>query len=172
LAQLQTGQFELVRGPLDLAAFVRTSVAAQRIATPQRVLTLHLPSTQPVRVLADADRLDQVVSNYLTNADKYSPAGQPVSVRLELDPDGWARVAVADHGPGIAPEQQAQVWERFQRAAGSAQQRASLGLGLYLSKTVIERHGGQVGLHSAPGQGTTFWFRLPLVADGDAGPTV
>ncbi len=167
LAQLQTGQLELVSKPLDLVALVQDTVAAQRVASPGRSIRLRLPKNPSARVRGDADRLDQVLSNYLTNAVKYSPPDRPITVQLQVERGGWARVTVQDRGPGIPPEQQAHVWELFHRMPGSAGQRGSLGLGLYLCKTLVERHGGEVGLESEMGQGATFQFRLPLTSSAD-----
>jgi signal transduction histidine kinase len=104
------------------------------------------------------------VTNYLTNALKYSPEDRPVEVRVAVR-RGRARVSVRDHGPGLPAEEQAHIWERYHRAqdiranTGSG---AGLGLGLYISRTIVERHQGEYGVRSAPGQGSTFWFALPL----------
>jgi signal transduction histidine kinase len=122
-----------------------------------------------VPVLADEDRLCQVLANYLTNALKYSPDDAPVTVRLDVKrTKRTARVAVRDHGPGLPPDEQQRIWEPFHRAPGvvvcsdSAEKAGSLGLGLHICKTIIEGHGGQVGVESAEGRGATFWFSLPL----------
>ena len=104
------------------------------------------------------------MTNYLTNALKYSPAEQPVVVGLDVA-DHLARVWVRDQGPGLPPEEQAQIWEPFHRVQGIKDQGGTgvgLGLGLYICRTIIERHQGQVGVESAPGHGSTFWFTLPL----------
>ena len=77
----------------------------------------------------------------------------------------WALVAVRDHGPGLAPEQQRRVWQRGERlpeVSVRSGEGVNLGLGLYLSRAIIEEHGGQVGVKSRPGHGATFWFTLPL----------
>jgi signal transduction histidine kinase len=116
-------------------------------------------------VEADADRIGQVLTNYLSNARKYSPPDQPIYVSVGLQ-STCARVAVRDAGPGIPKAEQAHIWELFHRAEGSAPQgdvtSGSLGLGLYLSKAIVEAHGGQVGVKSAEGKGSTFWFTLPV----------
>ena len=114
--------------------------------------------------MVDADRLGQVVTNYLTNALKYSPTYCPVTVGLDVDAR-QARVWVRDEGPGLPPEEQEAIWERFHRVKGIEVQSGSgigLGLGLYICRTIIERHQGQVGVESEPGQGSTFWFTVPL----------
>jgi signal transduction histidine kinase len=153
-----------------------------------------------VLVLADAERIAQVATNYLTNALKYSKEDRPVAVRLEVVRDAGksgkggeggernerdgresnggkgelgalgqlgelARVSVRDEGIGVPLAEQQQVWERFAVVAGTTVQSGSsisLGLGLHICKIIIEAHHGHVGLDSAPGQGSTFWFTLPL----------
>jgi signal transduction histidine kinase len=112
-------------------------------------------------VRADAERVGQVVTNYLTNALKYAPPESPI-LGVEA---GQARVEVYDQGPGISLEEQVHIWEQFRRGKRADAQSSTaggLGLGLYLCKHLIERQGGQVGLESLSGVGTTFWFRLPL----------
>jgi PAS domain S-box-containing protein len=121
-------------------------------------------------VIADADRIGQVVTNYLTNALKYSPAARPVEVRLEVEKQKVrvARVSVRDEGPGLPPEEQERVWQRFYRVPGVEAQNSSgvgLGLGLHISRIITERHQGEVGVQSEPGRGSIFWFTLPLAKD-------
>jgi signal transduction histidine kinase len=165
-AAIRAGKLELHRAPVDLAALVRELVDAQRVAAPGRTILLRTPSrSTPVQVEADADRLGEVVTNFVSNALKYSPVARPVYVAVEARSDR-ARVAVRDAGPGIPKSEQEHVWELFHRAAGIAPQgdtkSGSLGLGIYISKAIIEAHGGQVGVMSAVGTGSTFWFTLPL----------
>jgi PAS domain S-box-containing protein len=164
VAQARTGTLELKLATCDLAALVHAEVAAQRALAPERIIRLDLDANLSVPVVADGDRLGQVLANYLTNALKYSPEDQPVVVTLKVQA-GQGRVVVRDAGPGLPPEEQARVWELFHRAPGVTPQGSwggSMGLGLYISKQIIERHGGQVGVESAPGCGSTFWFTLPL----------
>jgi PAS domain S-box-containing protein len=167
LTQMQLGQMELMMEPLNLADLVRTAVEAQCTASPERTIHLHqqVASGEPVPVLADADRIDQVLTNYLSNAVKYAPSDQPIAVSLQVEA-GQARVSVQDHGPGVPLEEQSTIWELHHRAAGitaRSVRTGSLGLGLYLCKTLVERHGGQVGMESTPDLGgATFWFTLPL----------
>jgi signal transduction histidine kinase len=169
-AALRADRLELHRASWDLAALVREQVAALRVAAPERIIHLHAPSDeQSIAVEADANRICQVLTNYLTNALKYSQPDRPVDVSVTARGDR-ARVSVCDQGPGIPTGEQARVWELFHRVAGvTAQcgtaggaQSGSLGLGLYISRAIIIAHGGRVGVRSAVGAGSTFWFTLPL----------
>jgi signal transduction histidine kinase len=166
-SRIRAGQLQLNLEPADLAAIVQGVVREQCQAAPERSITLTLPD-ESVPVLADADRIEQVVTNYLTNAIKYSPEDRPVEVGLQVEEE-QARVWVQDQGPGIPLAEQERLWERFHRVPGIAVQSGSgigLGLGLYISKTIITSHQGQVGVQSTPGQGATFWFTLPLAVAG------
>lgn len=164
--RVRAGKLELRLAVTDLAAIVSQAVEAQRQGAPDRALLSRLPAEEPVLVWADADRIGQVVTNFLTNALKYSPAERPIEVGLDVDGQ-HARVWVRDEGPGIPYEEQKRIWERFHRVKGTEAQSggAGLGLGLHICRTMIERHQGQVGVESSPGKGSTFWFVLPLVSD-------
>jgi PAS domain S-box-containing protein len=163
VSRIHADKLEIEMRPLDLVGPVHEVVEEQRQLHPRRTILAALPDGE-VRVAADADRVGQVITNYLTNALKYSKAESPVQVSVDTA-DGMARVAVRDRGQGLAPEERGRVWERFYRAPGITVQSGSgtgLGLGLHISRTIIERHGGQVGVESEVGRGSTFWFRLPL----------
>lgn len=170
--RIQNGKLDFHLQPHDLAALVREEVKEQRQTQPERVIDLALPGDAPVLVIADDDRIGQVVTNYLTNALKYSREDQPVEVRLSVNGD-TARVSVHDDGPGLPLEEQTRIWDLFHRVPGINIQSGSgigLGLGLHISKAIIERHGGQVGVDSAIGRGATFWFTLPLATPSQASP--
>jgi signal transduction histidine kinase len=173
IAAIRAGKLELHRASCDLLPLVREQVAAMRVAAPERTIRLQAPTAgaagEPILVEADADRIAEAVTNYLTNALKYSPPDRPVDIGVEAH-KGRARVAVRDQGPGIAKEERTRVWDLFHRASGREAQTAtsspvqdsSLGLGLYACKVIITAHGGRVGVKSAVGQGSIFWFTLPL----------
>jgi signal transduction histidine kinase len=164
VTRVQAGKLELHLAPTELAAIVREVVAELRQVYPERKLLLVFPAGLRVPVMADAYRLGQVVTNYLTNALKYSAADRQVTVDLAADGQE-ARVAVHDEGPGIPAKEQERIWERYHRVKGIEVQSGTgvgLGLGLPISRAIIAQHQGQVGVQSAPGQGSTFWFSLPL----------
>ncbi|HZT99357.1 MAG TPA: ATP-binding protein [Ktedonobacteraceae bacterium] len=162
-SRIQADRLELHREPTDLVTIVRNAVEDQHFAAPARTISFQT-SLLEVSVLADAERIGQVVTNYLSNALKYSPEDSPVSVRVSVD-EREARVEVIDKGPGLSTEQQTRIWERFYRVPEIRVQSGSgvgLGLGLHICRMLIEQHGGHVGVKSTPGKGSTFWFTLPL----------
>jgi signal transduction histidine kinase/PAS domain-containing protein len=164
VSRIQANRLDLHIEPCDLLAIVRETVADQRALAPARVIRLESPSDPVLFIEADCDRVAQVITNYLTNALKYSAADLPVEVRVSRE-DSYVRVSVRDEGPGLPPEEQGRLWERFYRVPGISVQSGSevgLGLGLYICSIIIERHHGQVGVQSVPGQGSTFWFTLPI----------
>jgi signal transduction histidine kinase len=171
-AQARTGTIELHPAEVELGAVVREAVDALRITSPNRTIDLEEAGDVPLLVIADAGRISQVVTNYLTNALKYSADDQPVEVRV-ASAGSAAYVSVRDYGTGIPVVEQERIWRRFYRAPGIAVRSGTnigLGLGLHISKAIIEQHGGQVGVESTVGRGSTFWFTLPL-ADAHAAPS-
>jgi signal transduction histidine kinase/PAS domain-containing protein len=166
VSRMHAGHLELNMSPCDVVTVVRESVDEQRLLHPERAITLDVKTGKgPMIVQGDADRIGQAVTNYLTNALKYSP--EQAAVRVTLDSNGGnVCLRVQDAGPGIPPEAQEHLWERFYRAPGTTVRSGSgvgLGLGLYITRTIIERHGGRVGVMSKPGNGATFWLTLPLL---------
>lgn len=168
VARVRANRFELHMAIADLVELVRNNIHIQRDLTPSRAIFYNVTFDDPALVMADADRIGQVIHNYLSNALKYSPVDKPVFVLLEKvqsDNGPEVRVSVRDEGAGITREEQAQIWERFYRGE-SAKKRGTntgLGLGLHICRMIIERHNGHVGVESIPTQGSTFWFTLPLL---------
>lgn len=162
-SRMEMHQFELLVQKENLVSIVQEMVANQQQVAHTRQIELILPPDEEVLVMADAGRIGQVLTNYLTNALKYTPADRTISVCLEVAAN-TARVSVHDEGPGLTQEQQQHVWERFYQAATPRHYGldGGLGLGLAIAKGIIERHKGRVGVESTPGQGSTFWFSLQL----------
>jgi signal transduction histidine kinase len=166
VSRVQGNQLNLRLQPTDLASIVSEAVGRQRLLAPGRVIQLRLPRAVPVPVLADADRIGQVVVNLLGNALKYAPEDRPVEVRVQVR-RRRARVSVRDEGPGLPVEEQRRVWERYHRAPGIeaspvASAGLGVGLGLSIAREIVRAHGGRIGVRSSPGHGATFWFTLPL----------
>jgi signal transduction histidine kinase len=163
-ARVRDGSLVLHLEPCDLNSIVCQVVEEQRTVATDRSIGLRLNDSQPTPVVADAKRIRQVVANYVTNALKYSKADRPVEVCLEVE-GTVARVLVRDEGIGVPDTEQVHVWERFHAIDGNTVQSGSgvsLGIGLHISKEIIERHHGEVGMESMPEQGSVFWFTLPL----------
>jgi PAS domain S-box-containing protein len=167
VARIRAEKLELHIESCDLVDIVRDAIDEQRQLSPTRTIALHVPARRSVPVVADAVRIGQVFTNYLSNALKYSAETLPIVVQLQIE-DEWVRVSVRDKGPGLSAEQRERVWERFYRVPGIqtvSGNSIGLGLGLYICKTVVELHQGQVGVLGAPGKGSIFWFRLPLAPE-------
>lgn len=166
--RLETGALDLQLAPCDLREVCKQVVDEHRALT-SHPIELEVGAS-PAWVLADADRISQVVINFLSNAVKYSPRGVPVTVRVNVT-DGAVRVVVSDRGPGMAKDVQRRVFERFYRSRETPIQQGSgvgLGLGLFIAKRIVEHHGGAIGVESAPGKGTSFWFELAATGDQPA----
>jgi two-component system sensor histidine kinase KdpD len=125
----------------------------------------NIPENLPA-VKLDAIQIEQVLTNLIENAIKYSPQGAPVTVTAWVDSvpaDGRElRIAVSDRGAGIAPNEQEKIFDKFYRIAGSARQARGTGMGLAIVKGLVEAHGGRVLVESVPGQGSTFTVALPI----------
>ena len=165
-AKLEAGHsIELNRDSLELAPLIELALETQRAYSSRHVLRSQLPPHLPP-VFADADKVLQILINLLSNAQKYSPGGEiTLGARAK---SGCVEVWVSDQGPGIAPQQRELLFSRFGRAPSSAlgigagAKPTGTGLGLFLTKHLVEAHGGQIWVESEAGQGATFWFSLPV----------
>src|SRR5579871_1612364 len=159
IARLQAGRVTLWRAPIDVRDVVLRAAHAIEPLTVERRQTLDVlqPET-PVIAEVDGDRLGRVLRNLLANAQKYSSEHGRIVVRLEEDAER-VRISVADDGPGIRPEDQERIFERFYRVSGSAA--VGTGLGLAIARGLVELHGGTLSVTSAPGSGSTFTVSLP-----------
>ena len=160
--RIEANTFELSPVWCNLVEIVRETVSSLQELAAQELFEQELPMDDLVAIVADADRIRQVLTNYLMNALKFSPTGQPIKIYLVVN-NALARVSVQDRGPGITDSQQSRIWERFgqgqKQLIGSG---SGLGLGLFITRAIIQKHGGQVGVESRVGEGSTFWFTLPL----------
>jgi len=172
LARVEAGRIELSPVAVPLAAQIDDCLALVGPLAQTRSIALATHVPLEVQVLADPTRLRQVLINLLSNAIKYNRDGG--SVRVEAAPVagiGW-RVAVVDTGPGIAPELQGQLFEPFNRLGAQHGHVQGVGIGLVITRRLVEAMGGRIGLDSMPGAGCRFWFELPSAAHVDAAAAV
>jgi signal transduction histidine kinase len=169
LARLESGQVELVRQPVDMGQLLATVQRSFEPAAQARGVALELAVAPVAPVLGDPDRLAQIFTNLVDNALTHTPPGGRITLSA-TQVGSWVDSVVRDTGPGIAPEEQARVFERFYRVEKSRARgdERGAGLGLAIVRELVEAHEGQVRLESGPGQGTTFIIRLPAVGQGAA----
>jgi signal transduction histidine kinase len=169
VARLELGQtLELDLSRVDLTQLVRRAVAAQQVPTERLVVRVEAGAEELVGRW-DAPRLERVVENLLSNAEKYSPDGGEIVVRLARQEDAsgaWAVLAVEDHGIGVPAADLPHIFDRFYRAANASGRIAGSGLGLAGVRDIVERHGGRVTAESQEGKGSSLAVRLPLGASG------
>ena len=162
ISRIEGGKLAMRVEEADLAAVCR-AVAEEQMTASERRIKVNMP-TKPLLVPMDAERIAQVLTNLVSNALKYSTHNCPVTISARRE-DEEALVAVHDEGSGIPPESQELLFERFYRVPGVQVQTGSevgMGLGLYISREIVERHGGRIWVESQVGEGTTFFFTLPL----------
>jgi two-component system OmpR family sensor kinase len=170
LAQAEAGQLHLDLRPTDLVEVVQTTVANFAVAAEAKGVKLTADwadETANLPVLADPDRLAQIMRNLLSNALRHTPEGGQITVSATV----WrttppaVRIVVADTGEGIPPDDLPHVFDRFWRADRSrARETAGSGLGLAIAKHLVQAHGGEMGVESEVGRGSRFWFTLPVAS--------
>lgn len=163
MEKLVAGKMRLDLEPQWLTPLVEQAIEANRAYAEQYQVRLLLAACEDnVKVMADTMRLQQVVTNFLSNAAKFSPHGGQVEVNILRRTDS-VRVEVIDHGRGIPAEFRTRIFQKFAQADSSdTRQKGGTGLGLAISKELIERMNGQVGFDSKEGQGALFYFELPI----------
>jgi signal transduction histidine kinase/PAS domain-containing protein len=169
VSRIETGRLEIRREPIQWSTFVRDVVHRHHTAVSDRRFHLDVPDNVKV-VMGDRDRLEQVLGNLLENAVKYSPDGSEIFVNVRDDSDQLV-TAVCDRGIGIPADEIGLVFERFHRGRQvSSTNYGGLGLGLYITKQIVERHGGAITVESTEGVGTTFQFTLPVTVAAQPAP--
>lgn len=166
-SRTQTPPLDLFVELCELDQLIRETVNEQQHIPATRQIRLDVPEGKTVLVLVDTKRIKQVITHYLSNAHKFSPLESSIEVQLREQGE-MAHVSVHDEGPGIPPKEQKRIWDRFYRSPNIKILNGSevgLGLGLFLSRTIISQHQGRTGVQSIPGAGSTFWFTLPLLQD-------
>ncbi len=159
ISSIRNGKVELRKRKCDLREICREVVEDQRLLT-GRIILLEMPP-DPVNLSIDRDRMSQVFVNLVSNAVKYSPEGKSIEVCVHQERED-VRIQVRDHGKGIRKDQQKHIFETFYRTPDAqASTKQGLGLGLAISKEIVERHAGQIWCESERGEGSTFFVELP-----------
>jgi signal transduction histidine kinase len=159
LSRMQSNQAKFLNGPVCLAEVLTQSTEVYAVQAKQKQVTIAL-KTEPLVLVGDADRLEQVFNNLLDNAIKNSPNGGKVSVVSAKGEGNFAKITVSDQGPGIHPDHLAHVFERFYQVTGA---RTGVGLGLAIAKEIVITHHGTIEASSTPGEGAQFIVTLPLM---------
>lgn len=159
---IEAGRFHIRRRPTDIRILVSDAATLMKPLLERRnqKLVTHFPDRLPA-LSADPMRLTQVLVNLLSNASKYGPADEPIELVVSLEPEA-VKVSVSDRGSGIPLDEKANIFHRFIRLDGKDNSQYGVGLGLAVVKTIVESHGGSVGLEERRGGGSTFWFSIPL----------
>jgi signal transduction histidine kinase len=161
ITRIETGEFQFRFSEIDLGPFILEAVP---LGLSEHSVLLDIPAQFP-KVVADPDRLRQVVTNLVSNAIKYSPDGGSITIRCRERGTHHVVIEVVDHGMGIPGDQVGRLFQKFQRVRTDAHLRISgTGLGLYICRLIVEGHGGQVWVESEVGKGSTFGLVLPLDA--------
>lgn len=160
VARLGEGKIHLEKSQFNIADLIRlTEEDCIAIINSHRVL---FESVDLINVEADRNKVEQVLTNFINNAVKYSPADTAIHVKCHQQ-DGYVNISVKDEGMGIPVKDQPFIFDRFYRVESDAMKnKKGFGMGLYICKEIIERHNGQIGVSSEEGHGSTFWFRLPV----------
>jgi signal transduction histidine kinase len=158
VTRIESGHLRLDRDSTDLATVVEDVVTSARARDDRRAIRVHSPSQ--LFIQADALRLEQVLTNLVDNALKYSPSDSPVDVELEEGPTGSVRIVVADRGPGVPASLRKSIFDRFYRAEETIGAHG-VGLGLFVSRQIVLLHGGRIEVQERPGGGSRFVVTLP-----------
>jgi len=165
ISRIQSGRLALELNTVDLSQLILDVVTAMQHQSQYHKLNVTSPAETPVQI--DALRIEQVLMNLLDNAIKYSPQGGPIDISVTPIGETLVQVVVQDHGPGIPAEHREHIFERFYQAGAAAEHAAGMGLGLFISREIVELHGGSITAEFPPDGGARFVITLPI-----AGPTL
>lgn len=155
------GQLHLNKTKFILSKIIDDCCSYVRI---EGIYTIKTVGDMEVEVYADAKKIEQIMINFVNNSIKYAPKSKEIYISIETLND-MVKVSVADKGPGISKENLQHLFDRYYRVESNGiNYAAGLGLGLYISSEIVKKHGGQIGVNSEIGRGSTFWFTLPLIA--------
>lgn len=157
---IQAGRLTIAPAPVAVRTVIDDAFETVQPEMAEREQSLQIDAADGIEIQADRRYVRQVLTNLLSNASRYAPRATPVTLSAERV-DGEVRIAVQDRGPGIAPDQVSGLFERFYRIRRDSAE-PGIGLGLAISKGIVEAHGGRIGVDTEPGRGTTVWFTLPV----------
>jgi nitrogen-specific signal transduction histidine kinase len=161
--KLQSGKFELFCKRVNVGDIITRSIEEVASLAREHALTIEAPPVD-MEIHADDLRLIQVLVNLLANAIKFSPPEGLIKIGAEVT-DHRLTISISDQGPGVPADQTARLFQRFSQLQESKEKAKGTGLGLAICKMIVEQHGGEIGCQSTPGQGSTFWFKLPVSRD-------
>ena len=159
ISKMESGKMAFAEKMFSIGQFLNNVVDIMQHSNPD--IHLKLENSVSVEVFGDEHRIEQVLINFITNAIKYAPGVNRVEMKITTE-DKNVRFSVRDFGIGIAEDQQSKVFEKFYRVDETSMRFQGLGIGLYISSEIIKRHGGNIGVNSVPGEGSEFYFTLPL----------
>lgn len=169
LQQLDSGELALRFEPIQVASIVEDAVESRQREITDKSLQVESQVNEELFVRGDRERLGIILANILANAIKYSPRGEQISVHAASE-SSRVILGVRDCGPGIPPEEQPRIFDRFYQVGDPhARRQNGLGLGLAVSKALVELHGGRIWVESVPNQGSTFNVSLPRIAPNGQG---
>jgi signal transduction histidine kinase len=159
--KMEAGRFEIISRHTEICTIFERCIRSVRALADRHQVSIAMPDDDDTKVFADPDRLAQVITNLLSNAIKFSPPGSQVTMDYEDLPDATI-IKIIDQGRGIPKGFEQKIFERFQQvSAKDATEKKGSGLGLAICKAIVDAHNGTIGVQSAEGQGSTFWFRVP-----------
>jgi len=157
VTRIKEGQVMLTKKKFSIAGLLDECCSHLRQLGTHKLV---VQGNKELQIVADENRIEQVIFNFINNAVKYAPSSREIFLTIE-DLDNSVKISVRDTGPGIPPSMVPHLFDRYFRADQTGAQVSGLGLGLYISADIIRRHGGEIGVDSVEGVGTTFWFTVP-----------
>ena len=156
--RIAQGQLQLVKTNFTVGEMINECCNSFRHSAKHQIA---LKGNMGFKVYADEQQIEQVMVNLIDNAVKYAPKSAEIIIKAEKMANAL-KISVEDKGPGVPPEKLPYLFDRYYRADYNGNQYSGLGLGLYISSEIIKKHGGEMGVNSEQGKGSTFWFTLPL----------
>jgi signal transduction histidine kinase len=167
LAKIEEGKIELRPVRISLAGLMHEVVDTLRPVAAEKSIVIDAGALEPsILVWADRDKVNQMLTNLIGNAIKFTPPLGRVTVASTSGPE-WVKVSISDTGPGVPLNERTRIFEKFYQAGDGGQKPRGTGLGLTITKTLVELHGGEIWVDSEAGCGSSFHFSLPIAPPGE-----